>query len=450
MYSKGYTGQEKLALREWEYNEDYLRTHEEKMAKLGTSKFQDISAYDLTMYLRGDLFVLVDCLFGFTFSNPSKDVKRVEAFLMTVIEFIEKWMNVVITLHPSGKIDSFLDNRNDAIYQAGVEVFEMMRNILGINKRTSKFFEKYKIFTSNEKYCKKMIETGLDKLYSVVSKYSVDDSWGLLHKLAPVFVYASPGNLKNKIDAYLTALNQSVADNSTLQNSDKLAEFLENYEKAADFVYSNEEKQNLMKNYKEMLETIDSPKGSIIEHEDVLIPLEDLISPDKNFERKPFKINIQVPSPRVYDRASLKPPKAKPKQLFDSKRLDASEYENLIKLIEEKYNNCLEIITSTIFPKEFNGNHEENLTEYLTETADLQELQILNRLEYLISHKKCIEALKVLRWRKKICKIALMDGWEIADVISKKTVNELSVSSSHLIEANLNTFLMRFDDFVPK
>ena len=43
-----------------------------------------------------------------------------------------------------------------------------------------------------------------------------------------------------------------------------------------------------------------------------------------------------------------------------------------------------------------------------------------------------------------------MDGWEIADVISKKTVNELSVSSSHLIEANLNTFLMRFDDFVPK
>jgi hypothetical protein len=85
-------------------------------------------------------------------------------------------MNVVITLHPSGKIDSFLDNRNDAIYQAGVEVFEMMRNILGINKRTSKFFEKYKIFTSNEKYCKKMIETGLDKLYSVVSKYSVDDS----------------------------------------------------------------------------------------------------------------------------------------------------------------------------------------------------------------------------------------------------------------------------------
>ena len=210
-------------------------------------------------------------------------------------------------------------------------------------------------------------------------------------------MYASPGNLKNKIDAYLTALNQSVADNSTLQNSDKLAEFLENYEKAADFVYSNEEKQNLMKNYKEMLETIDSPKGSIIEHEDVLIPLEDLISPDKNFERKPFKINIQVPSPRVYDRASLKPPKAKPKQLFDSKRLDASEYENLIKLIEEKYNNCLEIITSTIFPKEFNGNHEENLTEYLTETADLQELQILNRLEYLISHKKCIEALKVLR-----------------------------------------------------
>ena len=95
MHSKGYTGQQKIALREWEYNEENLIYHERIMSKLTESDFQEnghneMTAYDLTMYLRGDLFVLVDCLFGFTYTNPNRDILRVEAFLMSFMSFFQK------------------------------------------------------------------------------------------------------------------------------------------------------------------------------------------------------------------------------------------------------------------------------------------------------------------------------------------------------------------------
>jgi len=56
-----------------------------------------------------------------------------------------------------------------------------------------------------------------------------------------------------------------------------------------------------------------------------------------------------------------------------------------------------------------------------------------------------MEALKIVRWRKKICKIAMLDGWEVADQISKRTVEGMSVTADHLIQTNLNNFLMRFN-----
>ena len=39
----------------------------------------------------------------------------------------------------------------------------------------------------------------------------------------------------------------------------------------------------------------------------------------------------------------------------------------------------------------------------------------------------------------------MMDGWEIADQISKNTVKDLNISAHHLIQTNLKNFLMRFD-----
>jgi hypothetical protein len=185
-----------------------------------------------------------------------------------------------------------------------------------------------------------------------------------------------------------------------------------------------------------------SSNCSFVEHENISIPLEELISPMRKFT---FNNESRLAPPKMLEFSDIKSPTSNPDHIFED-QLNSSEYEDLRKIIEEKYSSCIDIISNTIFPQDVNQDHEQNLEDYLTETSDLQEIQILNKLEHLITHQKSLEALKLVRWRKKICKIAIMDGWEIADQISKKTVSDLTISSKHLIEANLNKFLMKFDN----
>ena len=68
MYSRGYTGQTNVALREWDFNEEYLKIVSGKVRILLHNKFEGFSPYDLAVLLRGDLFVLVDCLLTYTYS----------------------------------------------------------------------------------------------------------------------------------------------------------------------------------------------------------------------------------------------------------------------------------------------------------------------------------------------------------------------------------------------
>ena len=67
-FSKGYTGQSKVALREWDFNDEYLKIVEGKIKILLHNKFEGFSPYDLAVLLRGDLFVLVDSLLTYTYN----------------------------------------------------------------------------------------------------------------------------------------------------------------------------------------------------------------------------------------------------------------------------------------------------------------------------------------------------------------------------------------------
>ena len=71
MNSKGYTGQLKATLREWDFTEDNLKLHSMKARMLVKSGFNGFSPYDLTYFVRGDLFVLVDSLLTYTYRNPN-------------------------------------------------------------------------------------------------------------------------------------------------------------------------------------------------------------------------------------------------------------------------------------------------------------------------------------------------------------------------------------------
>ena len=454
MHSKGYTGQEATALREWEYNEDNLWQHEQTMNELAESSFQKMTPYEATLYLRGDLFVLVDCLLSYTYTNPTRDIVRVENFFMNTLEFFGKWMKSVQNITPSQDKDGYLNSKPEAIYQAGYEIFEMIISILGLNDRTAKFFEKYKIFTSSLQHRKNFSENAFEQFCILVEKYSPDFSWNTLISILQIFNSLS-AELKFKcLSNYVTTLASLLMKNpKILKDASENASFLIDYEDILNSVYDKVRVSEIMKLFIRKTELIleeprleliiESPNGSFIEHEDISVHLEEIISSkapsvtpkQKYFDRKP-----EFQFPETLRQTFIENPYQFPTKQKKDKSL---EYDALIKIIEEKHNACLDLINNTIFPQEREINN--HLKDYLSGTADLQELQILNKLEHLITKRSAIEAGKLVRWRKKICKIAMLDGWEVADQVSIQTVSDLNISSDHLIQASLRAFLMKFD-----
>lgn len=439
MHSRGYTGQEKVALREWEYAEENLRMHEEKMANTAANKFLESSAYDLTMYLRGDLFVLVDCLFGYTFSNPSRDVKRVESFFISILEFTEKWMIIARDIKPSADPKVYLESKSDAIYCAGFEIFEMIRSILGLNTRTAKFFTKYKIFTSRSLYCNKFMESGFEKFISLIPNYKFQDVWPLLSGIAKIIQICSLEIRTASIPSYLEIIKDCTLKKLlVLENNSQGFEFIKQLENLCCMIQSKDQAQSFMKifdkSFLEIKDNKDSSDGSVVVHEDIPIPLEDLISPKKS------KSNLIINN----FTEAIKPHE-NPIRLPSVEKLKITEYEKILSLIERNHKSTIKLINETIFPKDPEFNNKVKLEEYFNSAADLHEEKVLNRLKFLLKNRNSLEALKLVRWRKKICKIAMMDGWEVADQISKATASNMIVNPDHMIQINLRNFFMRFD-----
>ena len=125
--------------------------------------------------------------------------------------------------------------------------------------------------------------------------------------------------------------------------------------------------------------------------------------------------------------------------------MNHSDHTTLESFINDKFDKCMDLIQSIILKQDRTLDHSVPLKDYLSGTADQNESKVLERLEYLLGQRDVLEALSIVRWRKKICRIAVLDGWEVADSISKASVEGLKVTTDHIIQANLNNFLMKFD-----
>lgn len=458
MFSRGYTGQERVALREWEYNEDHLTEHEKRMAKLAESDFKSLSPYELTMYLRGDLFVLVDCLFGFTYTNPTKDIKRVEAFLLTVLEFTYKWMDYAKNLPAPKSHEEYLTDAQSSVFCAGFEMFEIVRSILGYNKRTKKFFEKYKIFMSSLQYCKSFLENGVEKFLAVGHKYKFDETWPLMQILPLIFAQDLNENNEGVLKSYITQIISHMEENEDAINLTE--HFASNFQTIVSSVYQEEQKVEIMGHFDILSESdkgkvlevvIESPDGSFIEHDEISIPLEELLSPKASKKPSSSKMSsFNIPSepmhskePKIFDFSKSSEPSRR--NILSIDQVSKSEYDNLVNYINSKHSECIDMIYNYQEKYGKNDQNSKKFQECVTGTADVMELQILDRLEYLISRKQVLDAVGIVRWRKKICKIAMMNGWEVAEEVSKASIGDMKITKDRFIHANLSKLAMKFD-----
>lgn len=459
-HSRGYTGQPSVALREWEFNENALRADEAKMSKLTSAKFQCFNPFDLASFIRGDLFVHIDCLLTYTYSNPATDIKNVESFLMRTLHFCEKWIEITLSCEFPSK--NYLNSINDAIISCGFEVFEIIRSILGFNKRTSKYFSTYKIFTSNLEYCKNFM-AGIENFFRLTEKFSVDDYWKLLYVVPLISEYSGKNTEPEKSALYVSCLNTAVESCPEILQKSENKEFSDKVFNTLGAFVGNEKAEEIQKTFVSArkpsrdfkIEITESSNVSIIEHEDQINSLEDEISPLKITKNTEFQVKIEEkikklepkskkPQMQIFDFEENYPIKLPMPPILESGFSNVN-YGNLENLIDEKFDKCLGMIKNIIFKQDKHLDHSVPLKEYLEGSADQSEFKVLERLEYLLGQRDVLEALSIVRWRKKICRIALLDGWEIADSISKVSVEGLKVTTDHIIQANLKSFLMKFD-----
>lgn len=143
--------------------------------------------------------------------------------------------------------------------------------------------------------------------------------------------------------------------------------------------------------------------------------------------------SIQSPSPQVTGNFSS--------AVFETLQ---SQISNLQNLVELKHQECVGLIEKSLKSKlEKHQDNDYKLEEVFKEhnSCDHQEFAILSSMEYLLTENKAEDALRLLRWRKKILKLANMNGWEIAEDVARRTLQKLEVTSSDIIDSNFRSMM---------
>ena len=89
--------------------------------------------------------------------------------------------------------------------------------------------------------------------------------------------------------------------------------------------------------------------------------------------------------------------------------------------VDEK---SIESMTINPLTVKVDGKAEFAKYEELSLGGSEDELKILTALEYYISNSKLLDATKLIKWRKKIIKLAQMNGWDVASIIAQRTLEK--------------------------
>lgn len=132
--SELYTGQKGIALRSFYFDNEYLKSVAGKMENLPSS------AFEMTQFLRGELFILVDCLLVYDYKNPVDLSQSIEFFTKT-IDFIVNWLKSSrshFQILNSSKPDGFLTDPQTALSASWPELLFTLKRLFALDQRTAK------------------------------------------------------------------------------------------------------------------------------------------------------------------------------------------------------------------------------------------------------------------------------------------------------------------------
>lgn len=441
MYSKGYTGQSRIALREWDFNDEYLKIVEGKIKILLHNQFEGFSPYDLAVLLRGDLFVLVDSLLTYTYNNPSKDYPRVMDFFGLFMELFIRWMQSALPAYEEQKAietqtDAYLLNNAAAVYKAGFELIETFISVTGSNSRTNRFYERKELGASPDPllhiFAKK---SGIQTAAALVtSSIPLRDLWKLLLCFPKVLLGAE----------------RIVGKKPLVEFCEGLWRKLETVRPEVILGLSQEERLSFCDGFDRVIKQLGpSDRSSFIRARlqvEIASPI--ALSPIPSQDFRPVK-----PEPEDERRIERRPEFLHDSEdaiedSFDQGSMIEHDVERdnealgkLREYVDMKAKLCMEAVAQLAAAERPPGL-DERLEEIFKEhrSCDQQEFAVLNTIETLMAENDLTQALRLIRWRKKVLKVAALSGWETARMVARRTVHNLEVTARDLIEENLRAW----------
>lgn len=141
MHSKRYTGQPKQAIRDWTLKLAEIEEVEGLMTRYMQSGFTE-SAPEVTHFLRGRLFTLVDNVMTFGYTTK-QDFVRSTKFLTSVIEFTINWLQLITPLLSklnSATPTAFMIDSEIALVSAWPEMNFTLSRLFSDDLRCSAYF----------------------------------------------------------------------------------------------------------------------------------------------------------------------------------------------------------------------------------------------------------------------------------------------------------------------
>jgi hypothetical protein len=177
-YTQGYTGQSKMALREFDMNYAYQVTMLNRIQRVIESDFLCFNdATECTQFIRGEVYLHLDSLVTLVREPSQTDMQQIFEFTTEVFRLCLKWIDIFPSYQKVFKMclyhpNLFLVDLSAAICSCGYEVFAMMHKCFGLCERANKFFRQHR----NDIRCQgefvepqKMQENGF--MLSLVNKF---------------------------------------------------------------------------------------------------------------------------------------------------------------------------------------------------------------------------------------------------------------------------------------
>eukprot|EP00742_Colponemidia_sp_Colp-10_P004877 GILJ01005210.1.p1 GENE.GILJ01005210.1~~GILJ01005210.1.p1 ORF type:complete len:2590 (-),score=405.82 GILJ01005210.1:174-7943(-) len=199
--TKGYTGQQKIALRDWAFDMQELNQFDTDLRQVLACKFQKLGAKRITQFLRGDLPVFVDNLLCFNYVDEDAHVSKVNKFLQLVLEVIVQWFHQVEPLVEfAGRDDVIraLDDENVALCLCVHEFNESLLRIFDADKRCRRFYAQYGRFDNPKTADGPFARVPLNYARNLVSRYLLDN----------INTFGQLGGFQRLLDLLKLGLNQ--------------------------------------------------------------------------------------------------------------------------------------------------------------------------------------------------------------------------------------------------